>query len=267
MHMPRTILLQQLDSALWQGRWASFAHSWADCCAKAQAWTAESMFEATLHIVDQVPLRKTSENLKGFFFSPVELTGNPYIFTKENPSLCIGTTFLAMAVHVQACQRQEGFVWITAIRIHFTRSGSLKQKTRAQKKAKKSHLVTWVFLCVCIFPILSLHWRTGGVNWSSSSFHTVRHFTCLHKLVLALPHPFPAERPWEHTSTGCSWTLIQTRWNLFPVRGRASVEHCQRFRSAIRPAPVWHENCPVTPRTQAREHRAGGSSMWELGLW
>lgn len=110
-----------------------------------------------------------------------------------------------MAVHVQACQRQEGFVWITAIRIHFTRSGSLKQKTRAQKKAKKSHLVTWVFLCVCTFPILSLHWRTGGVNWSSSSFHTVRHFTCLHKLVLALPHPFPAERPWEHTSTGCSW--------------------------------------------------------------
>lgn len=154
------------------------------------------------------------------FFSPVELPGKPYIFTKENPSLYIGTTFLAVAVHVRG---RRDLCGLLLLEIHFTRSGSLKQKTRAQQKPKESHLVTWVLWCVSIFPILSLHWRSEDVLWSSSSFHIIRHFACFHKLVFALSHPPVSERPWKHISTGYSWTLIQTRSNLFPVRRKVSV--------------------------------------------
>lgn len=175
MHVPRTILLQQLDSALWQGRWASSAHSWADCCAKAQTWTSESMFEATLHITDQVPLRKASENLKGFFFFFLQwnLQEIPTYSLRKILPYVLEPPFLPWLCMYKHVRSRRDLCGLLPLEIHFTRSGSLKQKSRAQQKAKKSHLVTWVFLCVFIFPILSLHWRTGGVIWPSSSFHTL----------------------------------------------------------------------------------------------
>lgn len=142
MAMPWTI--QQLDSALWQGRWASFAHSWAHCCAEVQAWSSEGIFEAILHIVEQVPLRKTLNIWRDFFFhwnlqeSPTHSLRKILHYVLEPPFL----PWLCIYKHVRGRRDWWGLL---LLKIHFTRSGSHKQKSTAQQKAKGSHLV---ILCV-----------------------------------------------------------------------------------------------------------------------
>lgn len=205
--MPWTILFQQLDSALWQGRWAPSAHSWPHCSAKGHACTSESMFKATLHIVDQVPLRKT-ENLTGFFFPPVELPGKPYILSKENPSLCVGSTFPAMAVHVQARYRQEGFVWISVVGNTFYKIWV----TQAENQGTTNGRRIWDTLTPefsGVYPFFPFHHCTEGVKiYSAPAFLTI--FTLLDTLPAStnLVLPSLTLSSWKAMETHKHWVQL-----------------------------------------------------------